>query len=62
MLNKEFEKVKGTWDHREYLVWKLFNVIIELIDDSSGKVPHEKWRQMAIWDLQKRHDEEINEK
>lgn len=55
---REFEKVPGTWAKVLYDNWLAFNVVVREMDDSDGKLPHEKWREYILYDMQRRHDEE----
>jgi hypothetical protein len=58
-----YEEVPGTWAHALKANWLAFNEVVRKMDDSNGKVPHERWREYILWDMQRRHDEEMkNEK
>ena len=53
-----FEEIPGTWAHILDQHWIHFNEWVRILDDSNGKVPHEKWREYILWDMQRKHDEE----
>lgn len=64
-MNKEeinYENVPGTWAKVLYDNWLAFNDVVRGMDDSGGKVPHEKWREYILWDMQRRHEEEKKKK
>lgn len=53
-----YEEVPGTWAKVLKDNWLAFNQVVRQMDDSNGKVPHEKWREYILWDMRRRHDEE----
>ena len=54
----DYEKVPGTWAKVLKDNWLAFNDVVRMMDDSNGKVPHEKWRDYILWDMRRRHEEE----
>lgn len=59
----------GTWDyelrkHFEYFTaacWRCFNAAVEEMREKGhqNKVTKEAWRDFVIYDMQRRHDEEV---
>ncbi len=60
MSEIDYKKIPGTWAHLLECHWQEFNDVIRRMDDSNGLVPHEKLRAYVLWDMQRRHDEELN--
>jgi hypothetical protein len=58
-LDTDFENIEGTWAKVLKNNWLAFNDVVRSMDDSNGKVPHKAWREYILWDMQRRHDEEI---
>ena len=68
--NIDYEKVPGTWAHelREHFeafsqhAWDGFNRCCEEMrkNGHENKIDRFKWRAYVLWDMQKKHDEEVN--
>ena len=69
-MTNEFENVPGTWsyilkNHFDAFTqgcWKAFNTACEDMREKGheNKVPKMKWREYVLWDMQKKHDEEVS--
>lgn len=65
----DYEKVPGTWAHelRKHFdafsdgCWRAFNHACGAMKDKGGMLTTDKykWREYVLWDMQKKHDEEV---
>jgi len=59
-MKTEYDQVEGTWAHLLRANWLAFNEVVKDMNDSKGKLPHYKMRAYVLYDMQRRHDEEVN--
>ena len=59
-----YEEVPGTWAHELKNHWDAFDNICKIMNDKGNedKVDYFKWREYVLWDMQRRHNEEVNGK
>ena len=53
------ENIPGTWAYELKRHWYAFNECVRCMDDSKGKVAHIKWREDILYDMLRRHNEEV---
>lgn len=58
-----YEEVPGTWAFELKDHWKAFCAISDLINEkgNQGKVDRLKFREYLLWDMQNRHEKEVND-
>lgn len=72
-MNEEIdaEQVPGTWAHTLKEHWDIFTnhtwYAFSKFEEETRKIGHEnnvnkfKWREYLLWDMQRRHDEEVKD-